>query len=50
MFSLDLFVNLAQIFDELFLLGIFPKHGREVFSQGADDVGVDLRQAIDTIN
>ena len=50
MLTLNLFVNLAQIFNELLLLGIFAKHGREVFTQGADDIRVDLREAIDTIN
>ena len=42
MLPLDLFVDLAQIFDQLLLLGILAEHGREVFTQGADDVSVDL--------
>lgn len=44
MLPLDLLVNPAQPLDQLLLLPVFPEHGRHVFPQAADYVGVDLRK------
>lgn len=41
-FPLDLLVYLAQVLDELFLLGVSAKHGRHLLFQLCDDVRVDL--------
>ena len=44
MLTLDLAIDLIQILDQLLLLRLFTEHGRHVFAQGVDDVGVHLGQ------
>ena len=44
MLSLDLAIDLIQIFDQLLLLRLLPEHGRHVLAQSVDDVSVNLRQ------
>ena len=45
MLSLDLSVQLVQVLDQLLLLRLLAEHGRHVFAEGVDDVGVDFRQS-----
>lgn len=44
MLPLDLLVDLSQVVHQLFLLALFPKDIRHLLFEGADDVGMDLRE------
>lgn len=41
---LDLLVDLSQVVHQLFLLALFPEDVGHLLLEGADDVGMDLRE------
>lgn len=44
MLPLDLLVDLAQVVHQLFFLALFPENIGHLLLEGADDVGMDLRE------
>ena len=44
MLPLDLSIQIIQVFNEFFFLGILAKHGRHLFFQTGYDVGMDFSQ------
>ena len=44
MLPLDLLVDLSQVVHQLFLLALFPENIGHLLLEGADDVGMDLRE------
>lgn len=49
MLPLNLLVDLSQVVHQLFLLALFPKDIGHLLLEGADDVGMDLREEAERI-
>lgn len=49
MLPLNLLVDLSQVVHQLFLLALFPKDIGHLLLEGADDVGMDLREEAEGI-